>query len=461
MDNSFQINYLKRVQTILIWVLLAQAALCAGIALYNNLPALPVLGIGLVIFCGPLICRLLSPGGRLASFACAIGLMCSCSLAIHSARGMIEFHFLIFVELALLIVVRDWLVIVAAAATVAVQHTAFYFLLPASVFNYQASFGVLILHATFVVLETIPACLIAHYFGKSVRAQYSVSESLNQVAALISAASGQMLSASHSVAEGASEQAAALEETSSSLEEMSAQSKRSSENARKANDLAKEARIAADRGLGDMQTMSAAMEDIKTSSDDIAKIIKTIDSIAFQTRILAFNASVEAARAGEAGLGFAVVANEVGNLAARCTQAARETSGKIEAAIVKTTQGVEISRKVAANLNEITGAVQRVDELVTAVTAASVEQSEGIAQINLGVRQMDKITQTNAATAEESAAAAGDLNSHAKIMKQSVTQLLELVGGNASAARLAPEVETDVEGEMPAAALVPSRVGAA
>ena len=205
--------------------------------------------------------------------------------------------------------------------------------------------------------------------------------------------------------------------------------KRNAENARQANELAKTARMAADKGLGDMHAMAAAMEAIKVSSDDIAKIIKTIDEIAFQTNILALNAAVEAARAGEAGMGFAVVADEVRNLAQRCAQAAKETSGKIEDAIAKSSQGVEITGKVEAALNDIVNQVRQVDELVTEVAGATREQTDGIAQINVAVGQMDKVTQSNAATAEESAAAAEELNSQAAVMKRSVADLLQLVGG--------------------------------
>ena len=243
-----------------------------------------------------------------------------------------------------------------------------------------------------------------------------------------SSSAGEVSSTSQSLAEGASEQAASLEETSASLEELSSMTKRNADNAQKANDLAKEARIAADQGAADIQTMSTAMGAIKVSSDDIFKIIKTIDEIAFQTNILALNAAVEAARAGEAGMGFAVVADEVRNLAQRCAQAAKETSGKIEGAITKTSQGVEICSQVAQTLNDIILKVRQVDELVTEVAGASSEQTRGIAQINTAVIQMDKVTQSNAASAEECAAAAEELNSQAEIMKQAVAELLQLVG---------------------------------
>jgi len=251
-----------------------------------------------------------------------------------------------------------------------------------------------------------------------------IEESGNQTAS----ASMEISRASQTLAEGASEQAASIEETSASLEEMSSMTKRNAENAQKANELAKQTRVAADKGTSDMQSMAGAMEAIKVSSDDIAKIIKTIDEIAFQTNILALNAAVEAARAGEAGMGFAVVADEVRNLAQRSAQAAKETAAKIESAITNSSKGVEISGKVVEALNDIVNKVRQVDELVEEVASASREQTQGITQINTAVGQMDKVTQSNAANAEESAAAAEELNAQAAAMKQSVAELSKLVG---------------------------------
>ncbi len=255
---------------------------------------------------------------------------------------------------------------------------------------------------------------------------------------------GEITRGSQSLAEGASEQAASLEETSASLEEMSSMTQRNAEHATRATDLARQTRAAADKGAADMQTMAAAMNDIKVSSDDIAKIIKTIDEIAFQTNLLALNAAVEAARAGEAGLGFAVVADEVRALAQRSAQAAKETAAKIEGAIRKTTQGVEISNMVGVALEDILAKARQLDGLASEVAGASKEQSQGIAQLNIAVSQMDKVTQGNAAAAEESASAAAELNSQAQSMKQAVTDLLRLVGGdNAVASGTASPVDRD------------------
>jgi methyl-accepting chemotaxis protein len=246
-------------------------------------------------------------------------------------------------------------------------------------------------------------------------------------------AAGQVSSASQSLAEGASEQAASLEETSSSLEEMSSMTKRNTGNAEKVNDLARQSRAAAETGASDMQAMAAAMHEIKTSGDDIAKIIKTIDEIAFQTNILALNAAVEAARAGEAGMGFAVVADEVRNLAQRAAQSAKETSSKIENSVTKTAQGVQLTEKVAKSLQEIVVKARQVDELAAEVASASKEQTQGIEQVNIAVSQMDKVTQSNAAGAEESASAAEELNAQAEALRGSVAELLKIVNGQDTA----------------------------
>jgi methyl-accepting chemotaxis protein len=244
-----------------------------------------------------------------------------------------------------------------------------------------------------------------------------------------SAASSQVSAASQTLAEGASEQAASLEETSASLEEIASMTKRNADNALTTKGLANAARVAADSGASNMQKMSLAMQDIKTSSDDISKIIKTIDEIAFQTNILPLNAAVEAARAGEAGMGFAVVADEVRNLAQRSAQAAKETAAKIETAIAKTTQGVQVSEKVAQSLAEIVTNARKVDELVAEIATASKEQSDGIEQVNTAVAQMDKVTQSNAASAEESASAAQELNSQTRLLRSVVDEMLKMVGG--------------------------------
>ena len=284
----------------------------------------------------------------------------------------------------------------------------------------------------FLMVAGVAAALLFGVFitRSLVKTLTQTSESLSEGSDQVASASGQISSASQSLAEGASEQAASLEETSASLEEIASMTKHNAENALSAKDLSGDTRKAAEIGSANMQEMNLAMADIQSASSNIAKIIKTIDEIAFQTNILALNAAVEAARAGEAGAGFAVVADEVRNLAQRSAQAAKETAEKIGDSIAKSANGVAISAKVTESLNQIVTKARQVDELVAEIANASHEQSQGIDQVNTAVTQMDKVTQSNAASAEESASAAEELTAQASTLRELVADLQKLVTGS-------------------------------
>lgn len=270
------------------------------------------------------------------------------------------------------------------------------------------------------------------------RALEHIAETLTETSGQVSAASGQVTTASQALADGVSGQASSLEETAASIEEINSQAKRNGENAEAARTLAADTRSATEHGTHQMREMVVAMNDIKASSDNIAKIIKTIDEIAFQTNILALNAAVEAARAGEAGAGFAVVADEVRNLAQRAAQAAKETADKIDDAIRKSAKGVDLSGKVADGFNLIAEKAGKVNALVVEIATASKEQAQGLAQVGAAVSQMDQVTQANASNAEENASAAEELNAQADALRQSIVQLQRLVDGARQAAASAP-----------------------
>lgn len=268
--------------------------------------------------------------------------------------------------------------------------------------------------------------LIGHRISSKIR---ELAMSLKNGAEQVAQASAQASTSSQVLADGANRQAAALEETSASLEEMAGMTRRTAESAQQAKDAATQARESAENGGRQMETMVNAMAAIQAASGAIAKMLKTIDEIAFQTNILALNAAVEAARAGEAGAGFAVVADEVRALAQRCAVAARETAEKIDDSVTKSREGATISGAAARSFTEILERVRKLDSLVAEIATASGEQSQGIGQVNTAVSQMDKVTQSNAAGAEEIAAAAEELNAQAEELRSASNGLMTMVDG--------------------------------
>ena len=268
----------------------------------------------------------------------------------------------------------------------------------------------------------------------------TISDTLEDGATQAATASGQLATISQTVAAGCSEQGSSVAETSTALEQMSAMIRSTAGNAAQAKDLAIQARAAAETGARTMIDMNAAMQAIEDSSAEVAKIVKDIDEIAFQTNILALNAAVEAARAGEAGAGFAVVADEVRSLAQRSAAAARATAAKIEAAITSSRHGGESCDRVGASLDEIAAKIAAADTLVAEIATAAREQSQGIGQIGAAMTELDKVTQENAARAEEGASAAAELTSQSQVMREHVEWLRSLVSAAAKGAGTASSV---------------------
>ncbi len=238
----------------------------------------------------------------------------------------------------------------------------------------------------------------------------------------VSSGSQQVSDSSQSLSQGATEQASSLEEVSSSITEIASQTKTNADNAGQANNLSASAKDNANNGNAQMKNMVEAMNDINESSSEISKIIKVIDEIAFQTNQLALNAAVEAARAGVHGKGFAVVAEEVRNLAMRSAEAAKETTELIEGSSKKVENGSKIADETAKALEEIVDGVSKVTDLVSEIAEASNEQAGGIDQVNTALGQIDQVTQSNTANAEESAAASEELSSQAAQLKQMISK---------------------------------------
>ena len=274
---------------------------------------------------------------------------------------------------------------------------------------------------------------------------------LSETAEGTTAAAGQVSVTAQSLSQGATEQAASLEETSASMEEMASMTRRNAEHTQSAAALMGDVETRVRDSNGALDTMVASMASIQESSQQVAKIIKTIDEIAFQTNILALNAAVEAARAGEAGMGFAVVADEVRNLAQRSAKAAKDTAELIEASITRIGSGSHNVNLVSQAISAITESVTKVKVLVDDVSVASRQQTQGIEQVSQAIAQMEKVTQTTAATAEESAAASEELTAQADSAMEVVGRLTALVGITGEARK------RGAAGHRPAAMVLPIR----
>ncbi|MBI1839811.1 MAG: hypothetical protein HYR88_03035 [Verrucomicrobia bacterium] len=261
-----------------------------------------------------------------------------------------------------------------------------------------------------------------------------VTQALSHSVKVMNVSSRDLAQLSQGVAAAVDRQAASLQEASAALEEVGGMTEQTVGSARKVTDAVEEARKAADRSTSDIEQLTAAMDGIRVANGGVAKIIKTIDEIAFQTNILALNAAVEAARAGEAGAGFAVVADEVRNLAQRSAAAARETGEQIRESIERGSAGFSISQRVSENLSSIVMRTRALDQLVSGILLASQEQKSGVDQVLTAVIGLDSVTQHNAASAQQSASLSHQIEQQSQALGVAVIRLSELLGAVQSSA---------------------------
>lgn len=412
--------------------------------------------IGAIILMGPTLLYLTAPGSFLTALSLGIASECLSALLIHLGKGQIEMHFYVFAMISFLSVFADSRIIIVAAITLILHHFAFFFFLPASVFNYQASIWTVVEHAIFVIVASVPACIIAKVFYNYMIGGSLALRRLSETVRRLGEASEVLTRSAESLANDASVQANSIEATSSSMEELSGmvrESRQCTEIAKERMSTSRKTAEACEDSMKKMvailedirvsgQEMTHAMDGIKESSNAIPKVIKTIDEIAFQTNILALNAAVEAARAGEAGLGFAVVADEVRNLAKRSASAAHETNMLIETSINRGEEGVQINGKVNGKLeamagtsqyfhdqlNEILSNFREMDRLVSSVTVTEHKQGKGIEFVNQAIKEIKRLTESHSAKANDQANEAMKISHENMELREAVCLLAEMIG---------------------------------
>jgi len=446
-----------------LWVLYGVSVAISG--MYGTSTEAFVIGLPTAFV--PTVLMVTAPGRRITRLTVGIATMVFSALLIHQAHGMIEMHFSIFVLLAFLLYYRDWLPIVAAAGVIAVHHLAFNYLqatgAPVYVFNYGTGLNIVLIHAAFVVFEAGLLVYMAitsyregiqsqeiHEIGShlvmkegKIDLTYSKADAqsdfaigfnefigalqqsiakVQEAAVIVDHGVREIAAGSINLSQRTEEQAASIEETAASMEEMTASVRQNSDNAQKAADLTSKAYDEANRGGGIASNAVTAMTTLNDSSNKIADITNVIDGIAFQTNLLALNAAVEAARAGEQGRGFAVVASEVRSLAQKAGEAAKEIKVLIEESVnqVKTTSQLVDSTGEA--LSSIVLSVRHASDIVSEITAASVEQTSNIEQVNRTITQLESMTQQNASLVEEASSASQAIEEQARDLSGMVTR---------------------------------------
>jgi hypothetical protein len=417
-ENSFAQNYLRRANKIFFLVIAAHLPLSVAAALAFNHSWMAGLGIAFAITLGPALLLMTAPASRITSIALAVAGISMSGLMIHLGNGMIEMHFHIFVTLAMAAMFAEALPVLAAAGTAAVHHIVFWLWLPQSVFNYEAGFGIVLLHAVFVIVETIPVCWIALQLRRSVDAQSLTTQQLPSVVTELSEAMTQFATLSQNLAVGASEQEQALSSTDSASSQIEAATKAN----RQHNEQMMTAMAAVNTGFAAASKELGALVDdvgnIQATSRKIAGIVRLIDEIALQTKLLSLNASVEAARAGAFGGGFSVVADEVRTLAGRCTEAARETTTLVEECARMSIAGSRRAGHVAELVSKVGGDIDAVSNLAGKVSEANRQQVESIEQVFGSFREIKSLTSRNSQTAAEGAQAVRSLEDQTALMGQ-------------------------------------------
>jgi archaellum component FlaC len=380
-------------------------------------------GVGLFILSAPTAAFFLGVNSALLPNLLAIAIMSFSGLLIHLANGMIEMHFHVFVSLAFCLSFGMMSPILTAAATIALHHIGFFLWFPKSVFSYDAGFGIVLLHAVFVVLETIPLMLIAKRYGVFIDLQDTTIEQLTQISAqnyegctIIGDTGKQLDSATQDVSAG-------LESSLQRLTDLLQVVNNNSRSAQEAESLSTTSKQVATEGSKHIMDLIGTIKKISSSANEINNIVTVIEDIAFQTNLLALNASVEAARAGEHGRGFGVVAEAVRTLAQRCANSAKDISVLVKGNVEIIRTGEKSADESSQSLNEILTAINRVQTLNSEISTSSASQSLELEQVTKTISGVDELTSQNTGYARDLNTTSTQLLNDAQLLTELVSSM--------------------------------------
>jgi methyl-accepting chemotaxis protein len=430
LQRQIESAHAARMNRYFILLLAAHVPVMAAVAALFGTGVLSALMLACGICAGPALLVRLDPSGRVTSISIGMALMMMSALLIHQSAGMIEMHFHVFVCLALLIVMGSPEVLLASAGTIAVQHVLFWLVMPASVFNYRAGFGVVLLHAVFVILQVVPSCFIARTFGRFLTAVTAASTTLRATVSSVSEVAQNGLTASERIRA----QVETLAGVTRQLDALVAAGSAASREAVAAKSCAGEARAAATEGGVQVNAVAETMAGMRQASAEVTRILRTIDGIAFQTNILALNAAVEAARAGAAGSGFAVVAEEVRGLAHRVAAAARDTGARVDESLARNEKGVQIAQQAATTFQQIERGVREADRLIASVVESSSDHARIVADVTEALRNLEGVVRLGVESADQTATACSRMSQEARRMEEVFDSLGSLVTGRTAPA---------------------------
>lgn len=434
--TSAENSYLQKTNKTFSYALLAHIPVAIAFAIgFDSGLWTAILGSFAICSC-PVLMRLFTSHYKLTAIVHAMSLMFFSGLVIHLSKGMIETHFHIFVSIACLILYANPIVILSATLTIAVHHLAFFFLLPASVFNYQASLGIVLIHAAYVIVQTVPCMWVAKKFGDYVIKQGVVLGEIDNMYTKMNSMIKELKDVNKLSRDDNQVQSSTVVETSEAIQEISMMAVHTSENASESRSISEKTKSAASQGhaemtnlassfneikktnielLGEMDAYNSQLAEIVSSIREIASKTQIINDIVFQTKLLSFNASVESARAGEHGKGFAVVAEEVGNLAEISGKASKEINdmilssvqkvdGIVESTKSKISKISEVSRKCISDgelktnqstrrFDELVSLLNELDHKVNDIHGASKEQNLKVQKINDSIKELEKVNQ--------------------------------------------------------------------